>query len=87
MMREPLFFHPVYRERVWGGRTLEEAFGRTLPGKLPIGESWEIVDRPEAQSVVAAGALKDWPLRRVIETHAGDLLGPDWPGTGVFRCW
>ncbi|MDB6168114.1 MAG: mannose-6-phosphate isomerase type, partial [Verrucomicrobia bacterium] len=53
-MRDLLRFEPLYQERVWGGRALESAFGRTLPASQPIGESWEIVDRPEAQSVVRA---------------------------------
>jgi mannose-6-phosphate isomerase len=44
---------------MWGGRQLEAEFGKQLPAKVAIGESWEIVDRPEAQSVV-----RDGPLRR-----------------------
>ena len=30
---------------------MAEKFGRELPGENPIGEAWEMVDRPEAQSV------------------------------------
>ena len=52
-----LQFKPVYQERVWGGRALERALGRKLPPTQPIGESWEVVDRPEAQSIVEGGAL------------------------------
>ena len=49
-------FKPIYQERVWGGgRSLESHLGRSLPEGGPIGESWEIVDRPEANSVVAEG--------------------------------
>ncbi len=51
-MRDLLRFEPLYQERVWGGRALETALNRTLPENRPIGESWEIVDRPEAQSIV-----------------------------------
>ncbi len=50
-------FVPIYMERVWGGRRLTEVYGRTLPSSKPIGESWEMVDRPEAQSVVMDGSL------------------------------
>ena len=46
-------------ERIWGGRHLETEFRKKLPPNKRIGESWEIVDRPEAQSVV-----RDSPLRR-----------------------
>jgi mannose-6-phosphate isomerase len=51
----PLVFEPLFMERVWGGRRLAERFGKALPDGAVIGESWELVDRPEAQSVVAAG--------------------------------
>ena len=47
-----LSLEPVYQERIWGGSSFKELFGRDLPpGKL-IGESWELCDRPEAQSRV-----------------------------------
>jgi mannose-6-phosphate isomerase len=51
----PLRFDPVFMERVWGGRRLAERYGKDLPAGAVFGESWELVDRPEAQSVVAAG--------------------------------
>ena len=44
-------------ERVWGGRSLETVYGRTLPGDAPHGESWEVVDREGEQSVVKNGPL------------------------------
>jgi len=69
---------------VWGGRVLESAFARTLPPERPIGESWEIVDRPEAQSVVSAGALKGETLRALIEKHGADVMGPKWPRVRPF---
>ncbi len=56
-MPAPLTFVPLFKERVWGGRSLEERLGKPLPDEGAIGEAWELVDRPEAQSVVAAGPL------------------------------
>src|SRR6266404_2819417 len=52
---QPLIFEPIFMERIWGGRRLESLYGKRLPSAALIGESWEIVDRPEAQSVVHAG--------------------------------
>ena len=43
-------FEPLAEERIWGGRNLAERFGRSLPEGKKIGETWELVDRPEAQS-------------------------------------
>lgn len=53
---QPIVFDPIYQTRVWGGRSLETTFGRSLPDPdQPYGESWEICDRPEAPSIVTAG--------------------------------
>ena len=79
-----IIFHPLYQERVWGGRRLAQSLGRSLPDDRLIGESWEIVDRPEAQSVIAAGALSGLTLRQAIESHASDLLGPAYPAHQPF---
>jgi mannose-6-phosphate isomerase len=77
-MRDILRFEPIYQDRVWGGRVLESTFARTLPAGHPIGESWEIVDRPEAQSVIRSGEHKGRTLRQLIETKAAEVMGPKW---------
>lgn len=75
---------PLYQDRVWGGRALESALDRTLPPDRPIGESWEIVDRPEAQSVVSGGKHDGKTLREVIAGNAAAIMGPAWPSDRVF---
>jgi mannose-6-phosphate isomerase len=72
----PLTFIPLYQERVWGGRSLAERLDRTLPGTKPIGEAWEIVDRPEAQSVVAAGPYQGQTLHELWTHHRPAVFGP-----------
>ena len=64
-LTSPLTFEPIFMERIWGGRRLEDEFGKKLPPNKRIGESWEIVDRPEAQSVVANGPLKGKTLHEL----------------------
>lgn len=83
-MHEVLRFEPIYQGRIWGGRRLETAFGRTLPGRDAIGESWEIVDRPEAQSVIRSGRLAGRTLRQAIAADPEGIMGPKWPGDRVF---
>jgi mannose-6-phosphate isomerase len=83
-MRELLRFLPIYQERVWGGRALAKALGRELPAGDPIGESWEVVDRPEAQSIVDGGAHHGRSLRHVLEKHRSEVMGPAWPAGRPF---
>lgn len=67
-MESPIVLQAVYQTRVWGGRSLQTLYGRDLPGddSVTIGESWDVVDRPEEQSVVIAGP------------YAGQTLGDLW---------
>lgn len=83
-MREILRFKPVYQERIWGGHAFASTFDRELPSKQPIGESWEVVDRPEAQSVVVGGTYNGIALRDLIKKHAAKVMGPDWPAERPF---
>ncbi len=74
-MLYPFTFRPICMERVWGGRRLGKLFGKELPPEVPIGETWEISDRPEAISKITNGPLADRDLRWLMENHATDLLG------------
>ncbi|PYJ59100.1 MAG: mannose-6-phosphate isomerase, partial [Verrucomicrobia bacterium] len=62
-------------ERIWGGRKLAELFGKKLPANKRIGESWEIVDRPEAQSVVARGPRKGKTLHELWKEGRSLIFG------------
>src|SRR5437016_3983412 len=70
-------------ERIWGGRRLESEFGKTLPAQKLIGESWEIVDRPEAQSIVRNGPLRGRTLHELWTQHRQEIFG-DVPDTARF---
>lgn len=79
----PLTFEPIFMERIWGGRRLESHFGKHLPSQKLIGESWEIVDRPEAQSIVRSGPLRGKSLHELWTQHRGEIFG-DVPDTSRF---
>jgi mannose-6-phosphate isomerase len=74
-MQQPLTFEPLFVERIWGGRRLEELFGKQLPASKRIGESWELVDRGEAQSVVAAGPWKGRTLHELWMHDRAQVFG------------
>lgn len=68
-------------ERVWGGRRLESLYGKRLPSAALIGESWEIVDRPEVQSVVHEGPFRGRTLHQLWCKDREAIFGnvPDTP--------
>ncbi len=71
----PLTFRPIFKERVWGGRSLETLFGKSLPVGKRVGESWEIADRPGDVSVAAAGPLSGRSLRGLLEERGAEIMG------------
>ena len=78
----PLMFEPRFKERVWGGRTLEHLYAKKLPAAIPIGESWEIADRPGDESIVVNGPLAGRTLRWLMQTHGDEVLGNAAPAIG-----
>lgn len=56
-MNQPLFFEPVFQERIWGGTALKDKFGYHIPS-VRTGECWAISAHPHGQSVVKSGPLK-----------------------------
>ena len=73
----PYKFEPVYKEKIWGGRALERLFGRDLPAGEKIGESWELADLPEGQSVVSNGPDAGKTLNSLLAEKADEILGPN----------
>ncbi|OAX50109.1 type I phosphomannose isomerase catalytic subunit [Paenibacillus sp. AD87] len=69
----PLQFQPEFKERVWGGRALEQ-FGLTPP-EGHIGEGWMIADHPNGTTQVLNGVLAGKGLDEVREQ-----LGTAWLG-------
>ncbi|HTR43832.1 MAG TPA: type I phosphomannose isomerase catalytic subunit [Pseudomonadales bacterium] len=78
----PLVFHPLFKERVWGGRELETLFRKALPSGKLIGESWEISDRPNDESVVANGKFAGQTLHQLMEKFPQEILGDARPAAG-----
>ncbi len=83
-MLYPLTFQPIYKERIWGGRNLARLFAKRLPPDVPIGESWEISDRPGDASVITNGPLAGQHLHWLVKNRPADLLGGVPPQNGRF---
>jgi len=79
-----LTFSPRLEERVWGGRKLAR-FGKLLPPKGDIGESWEISDVEGKPSTISRGIYAGFSLRELLERHPDTLLGgPERAAKGTF---
>lgn len=77
----PLIFEPVYKEVMWGGSKLSTVMGRQLPPTSePIGEAWEICDRPEIESCVSNGPLAGVSIHELIEHFGKDFVGGGFRG-------
>lgn len=74
-LQVPLRFRRLEIEKVWGGRALERCPGITLESAGDVGETWEIVDRPEEQVAVADGEFEGLTLGELVARHRDDLLG------------
>jgi len=75
MKSSPIEFEPLAMERVWGGRKLGSLFGKSQPAEVPIGESWEIVDREDEQSVVVDGELQGRALQDLWSESRVEIFG------------
>ena len=71
----PLRFAPIYKAKIWGGRSLERLFGRRLPAHEKIGESWELADIREGTSVLSNGPEAGKTLTELTVKLGRELLG------------
>ncbi|NOX59497.1 MAG: mannose-6-phosphate isomerase [Planctomycetes bacterium] len=70
----PLIFKPIFKPRIWGGRKLAERLGKALPDGA-IGESWELADLENDQSVVAEGPAAGKSIGELVRLWGDGMLG------------
>ena len=72
-------FEPIYKERPWGGTSLSTFFKREIKlDSNKVGESWDIVDRNEAQSIALNDLYEGMTLREIIANNCDTIMGPIW---------
>lgn len=69
----PIKFHPLLKEKIWGGTQLASQFDKNGEGN--IGESWEISGVADSVSTVSNGVFEGRPLTELIELYSDELLG------------
>jgi len=62
-------------ERIWGGDKLHTRFNRALPANHNIGESWELVDREDAQSIVVETKFQGASLHQIWTNNRLEIFG------------
>jgi mannose-6-phosphate isomerase len=74
MIKEPIKFEPILKEKIWGGEKLS-AILQKQSTKTNIGESWEISSVDNDISIVSSGHYKGIILTTLIKKLKGDLVG------------
>lgn len=76
-MLAPFLLERRLLPKVWGGRALESKLGIPLPaGDEPIGEAWELFDRPDGSSRLRGS---DGTLSDLVRSHPEELVGAGVP--------
>lgn len=70
----PMFFEPVLKNYIWGGRNLEK-LGRDLPDTGKVAESWEISSHEDGMTVVKNGPYAGKSLPELLSLLGEDLVG------------
>ena len=69
----PLTFKPLYKDYLWGGRSLER-LGKSLPETI-VAESWEISAHHDGMNIIASGEYAGRTLEDLVLTLGERLLG------------
>ncbi|AUC86315.1 mannose-6-phosphate isomerase [Polaribacter sp. ALD11] len=74
MKLHPLKFTPLFKYRLWGGNKLKSVLNKEY-SETNIGESWEVSDVENDETVVASGFFEGKTLRDLTEEYKGAFLG------------
>ena len=66
MKLQPLKFTPVFKYRLWGGEKLKTVLQKEY-SENNIGESWEISDVENDETLVLEGPLKGLSLKQLMD--------------------
>ena len=74
-MLYPLKFHPIFKDKIWGGKKIQSILKKDFSPLDNCGESWEISGVPGSESKIKNGQLSGQTLNLVIKEFKGRLLG------------
>lgn len=82
-MLYPLKFEPVFKDYIWGGRSLEQ-FGKVLPEGI-VAESWEVSCHPNGTSIISNGEYKGISLPDIIKRFGRQIIGDSMPEESLAK--
>ena len=80
-MREILFLEPVFKQRIWGGERLRDAFGYDIPGN-DTGEAWAVSAHAQGDCRIKGGTYGGMTLGTLWKENRelfGNLEGNEFP--------
>lgn len=72
---------PIFKEKIWGGKSLMEEFAYPLEGEN-IGECWGVSAHANGDCLIRSGKYKGWTLSYLWKKHReqfGDYAAKDFP--------
>lgn len=70
----PLQFHPILKDRIWGGTKLKSYLNKPITSEI-TGESWEISTVENEVSIISNGFFEGMTLNEVINKFPEEVLG------------
>jgi mannose-6-phosphate isomerase len=74
-MLYPLKFHPIYKDKIWGGEKIRSILNKDFTPLKNCGESWEVSGYQNNESIVKNGSLAGRNLNQIVDTYKERLLG------------
>jgi mannose-6-phosphate isomerase len=74
-MLYPLKFHPIFKDKIWGGEKIRTVLKKDFSPLPNCGESWEISGVRNNESLIKNGYLSGENLKKIIDRYKGKLLG------------
>ena len=71
----PMKFHPIFKDKIWGGNKIKDILHYDYAPLERCGELWAISGVPGNESVVSEGPLEGNNLNEVLEIFMGELVG------------
>jgi mannose-6-phosphate isomerase len=71
----PLKFHPLFKDKIWGGQKIKNQVGLDFSPLPNCGEAWVLSGVKDNETVVSEGWLAGNHLNELVEIYMDELLG------------